>query len=247
MTATAWYILKSQNPLARWFNVLHWPFSLWHLSYVVMGAALAVDLDWALLGWTLLAFFLGMGVAAHCADLLNGDPLKLGLRRRHLEVVAVASVLAAVGIGVWQVWAGNAPQAVALAIPVGALLSIGYGKEWPGLHGDWQFAAWWAVFPLLVGGFAQGVTFHPALVPQVVFAFATAYAQRVLSTRSRFLRRQVGIAEAKMFKPREDALIHLHSIEGKDWLLAPLDGALWWMTVMMVSLAAGLLARNVWG
>ena len=71
-TTTAWYILDSQRWWARWLNVLHLPYTGWHLSYVVIGASLADTISWTLLGWTLLAFFLGMGIASHCFDLLQG-------------------------------------------------------------------------------------------------------------------------------------------------------------------------------
>ena len=63
MTTAAWYVVPSKRPWARWFNTLHWPYTLWHLSYVAIGAALADQVNWALLGWTMVAFFLGMGVA----------------------------------------------------------------------------------------------------------------------------------------------------------------------------------------
>jgi hypothetical protein len=248
VTTPAWYVIPSPRWWARWLNALHFPYTAWHLSYPVLGAMLAETVNWAVLGWTVLAFFLGMGVAAHCADLLNGDPLKLGLRRRHLEVVAVAAVLAAVGIGVWQLWAGNVPQAVALAIPVGALLSSGYGKEWPGLHGDRQFATWWAVFPLMVGYFSQGVALCPALGPALTFALASAYAQRVLSTRARFLRRRVGKAMVSLEAWHEEHQEYLYGRpEFKPWLLAPLDQALMWLSLMMVSLAAGLVVFRLFG
>ena len=37
-------------------TLLHPPYTLWHLSYVAVGAALAPHMNWALLGWTTLAF-----------------------------------------------------------------------------------------------------------------------------------------------------------------------------------------------
>src|SRR5581483_1151294 len=55
-------------------TLLHPPYTLWHLSYVAVGAALAPRMDWALLGWTTLAFALAMGVGAHALDELMGRP-----------------------------------------------------------------------------------------------------------------------------------------------------------------------------
>src|SRR4029078_5999844 len=41
-------------------TLLHPPYTLWHLSYVCIGAALAPEFRWGILGLALLAFFLGM-------------------------------------------------------------------------------------------------------------------------------------------------------------------------------------------
>ena len=45
-------------------SLLHFPYTLWHLSYVPIGAALAAELDWLVLGGTLAAFAVGLGALA---------------------------------------------------------------------------------------------------------------------------------------------------------------------------------------
>lgn len=250
MTTTAWYILPSKRRWARWVNVLHLPYSAWHLSYVVIGAMLAETISWPLLGWTVLAFFLGMGVAAHCFDLIEGDPLKLEISKRHLVVVGLTSILAAMGIGAWQIEIGNVPYALWPVVFIGLFLAVGYNLEWPGMHGDWQFATWWAVFPLLVSYFAQGSGFHPAIILVAGFASSSAMAQRVLSTRARFLRRHVENADCRLYGPYDQEL-NTHPWDGvirtKIWLLSPLDLALQYLNGMMVALAVGLVLYRLWG
>ena len=223
---TAWYIIPRSNIWAQWINLLHFPYLIWHLSYLVIGAALAVRLDFELLGWTVLAFFLGMGVAGHCYDLLRGDPLKLDIPRPALHVAGAVSLALAIGIGVWQVASGNVSPWLLLSLPIGAAFAIGYGLEVPGLHGDWQFAAWWGVFPLLVGYFAQDVSLAPALVPAVLLAYLSSDAQRTMSTRSRYLRRKV--SEISLELAQESSLPGQYERVTKDklWLLFPLDRAL---------------------
>src|SRR5204863_7647353 len=81
-------------------TLLHPPYTAWHLSYVVLGAALAPEWRPGVLGLALAAFFLGMGVAAHALDELQGRPLRTRIGRRTLLVLAVVSLLAAAGIGV---------------------------------------------------------------------------------------------------------------------------------------------------
>src|SRR5207302_2834838 len=57
-------------------TVLHPPYTLWHLSYVAIGAGLAPELDFRVLALTLAAFFLAVGIGAHALDELNGRPLR---------------------------------------------------------------------------------------------------------------------------------------------------------------------------
>ena len=101
MWKAAWYDPKGKG----WFRdivvLLHIPYTLWHLSYVVIGAALAPVLHWPTLGWTLLAFFLAMGVTAHCLDELKGRPLKTELPAVVLLTIAAVSIVGAVAIGVF--------------------------------------------------------------------------------------------------------------------------------------------------
>lgn len=127
-------------------------------------------------------------------------------------------------------------------------LALGYGLEWWKLHGDWQFAAWWGVFPLLVGYLFQEITWHPALFPLALFAFCTAYAQRALSTRSRFLRRQV---DAMIIRLTTREVRHVQMNLEKDsgsaiaWLLGPLDRGMQWFGWGMVVLALAVLGRHI--
>ena len=245
MTTAAWYILPSQRQWAKWFNLLHWPYTLWHLSYAVIGASMATDLDWALLGWIVLAFFLGMGIAAHALDLLQGDPLKQGLNPKMLAVVAAVALVLASLIGALQIYWGNVPVWLLVAILVGVLLSAGYNLEWPKFHGDWQFATWWAVFPFLVGYLAHGADFSPTVALMGVFLFITAFAQRVLSTRVRFLRRKT---DNPYLAERYGDPVQVENGDwggGKAWLLAADEKALGWMSAGMVVLALALLASHV--
>lgn len=251
-TATAWYVIPSTNVWARWFNMLHWPYTLWHLSYSVIGAALATELNWALLGWTVLAFFLGMGVAAHALDLLQGDPLRQGINRKALAVVAAVALAGASLIGALQVFWGNVSLWLMIGILLGVLLSAGYNLEWPGFHGDWQFAAWWAVFPFLVGYLAQGIDFEPMVVAVGMFLFITATVQRILSTRVRYLRRKVRGVGISLEIFHEEAVSGNHwpwvvgtaAWDQKRWMLEPDEKALGWLSAGMVVLAAaGLISR----
>ena len=62
-----------------WWTLLHPPYTAWHLSYVVMGAALAPRFELFRLAATLLAFFFAVGLAAHALDEYHSRPLRTAI------------------------------------------------------------------------------------------------------------------------------------------------------------------------
>jgi hypothetical protein len=170
-------------------TLLHPPYTAWHLSYVALGAGLAEQVDGARLAWTLAAFFLAVGIAAHCLDELNGRPLGTRLPTPVLATAGAASLAGAAAIGLW----GMRSIGVALLpfVLVGVALVVAYNLELFGgaLHSDAVFALGWGAFPVLVGGFAQTGAIELPVVLGAAFAAATSLAQRSLSNWARRLRR----------------------------------------------------------
>lgn len=237
------FYAHSGSSRADWWTVLHPPYTVWHLSYVVGGAALAAKLRWGLLGLTLLAFLLAVGVAAHALDELNGRPLRTTVASGTLRAAAALALLAAVGLGVVIVVLGAVW--VLVLIPVGALLVVGYNLELFGgrLHTDWGFALSWGGFPLVTGYLAQdprlGWRSLVALAAATSAATASAYAQRRLSTPARMLRRRV-VEVSGVLRTADGGT----TVVDREALLAPLEGtlrALAW-AVPLAALAA-LLGR----
>jgi hypothetical protein len=237
----AWYIIRSNAWWARWLNILHLPYTGWHLSYVVVGASLSDQLDLQVLVWALIAFFLGMGVAGHAFDLVKDDPLRLGLGRRPLIVAGAVSLALAVAIGAYFIATGRVTPWLVVCLPLGALLAAGYGLEWRYLHGNWQFALWWAAFPLLVSYFSQTTAWSWALLPAAAFAIGSAQVQRLLSTRSRFLRRRVSAITISIAEGTSGDTYSL----GREWLLRNYDAALAGLSLVMLALALVLLVQNL--
>ncbi len=109
-------------------TLLHLPFTIWHLSYVVLGAAAAPVLHLDRLAWLLLAFFLGVGLAAHALDELHGRPLRSGLSSGRLLGIAAVSMAGALFIGVYasltvSLWATP-------FVLFGGLIVLAYNLEW---------------------------------------------------------------------------------------------------------------------
>lgn len=221
-----------------WVTLLHPPYTLWHLSYVAIGAALVPDLDVARLAGTLLAFFFAVGIGAHALDELKGRPLRTGISTRALWAAAVCSVGLAVAMGLTVGGLRLLPFIV-----LGALFVFGYNLELFGgrMHNAAGFAAAWGAFPVLVGGYAQHWTLPPAVCVGAVAAFLFSLAQRALSTPARMLRRRVGAVSVRVTFDDDG-----HEREfGRPELLAPLEQALkhlaWAMVVLAVTLVLAAL------
>src|SRR5437773_12229848 len=97
--APAYYAARSGGWRRDVWAVLHPPYTAWHLSYVLIGAAMAPTVDALRLTATLLAFFLAVGISAHALDELKGRPLGTELPGAVLSVAAAVGLLGAVGLG----------------------------------------------------------------------------------------------------------------------------------------------------
>ena len=179
-------------------TLLHPPYTLWHLSYVAVGAALAPRMDWGLWGWTTLAFALAMGVGAHALDELRGRPLQTRISQPVLVTLAVVSISAASAIGIAV--AISRTLWLLVFVVVGAFLVVAYNLElFDGrFHGGLWFPAAWGAFPVLTAYFASAETLHAAAFAAAGYAFAASWAQRRLSTPVRLLRRHVVAVEGSM-------------------------------------------------
>jgi hypothetical protein len=218
-----------------WWTLLHPPYTAWHLSYVVIGAALAPRVALAPLLATLTAFFLAVGLAAHALDELNGRPLHTRISSPVLVAVTVAGLAGAVAFGA----AGVARVGWALVpfMIVGPVLVIAYNAELFGgiIHTDLGFAAAWGAFPVLTAYTAQTGRLTLAPVLAALAALAMSAAQRRLSTPARTLRRRsVRVEGSVMLADGQVTAIDQQA------LLAPLEGALRAMSWGLVLLAASL-------
>ena len=178
-----------------WWTLLHPPYTLWHLSYVAMGAATAAEVNLYRLGMSLLGFFLGVGLAAHALDELRGRPLRTSISDRVLAILAIVSLAGAAAVGIVGILQVSAW--LAAFIITGAFLVVAYNLELFGgsFHSDVWFAVAWGGFPALTGAFAQDGRLRVAAVLVAGASVAISAAQRALSTPVRRLRRRVVAVE----------------------------------------------------
>jgi hypothetical protein len=186
----AFYALTGGGWRDYW-SLLHPPYTVWHLSYVVIGACVAPTLHVRWLVETLVAFFLAMGIAAHALDELHDRPLRTRIPRGVLVGLAIVGLAGAVILGIDG--AAEVSLWIWAFIAAGLILVPAYNLEWFGgaVHTDLGFALAWGAFPALTAGFAQGGRLTPAILTAAAACAALAAAQRALSTPVRRLRRHV--------------------------------------------------------
>ena len=170
-------------------TLLHPPYTLWHLSYVAVGAALAPHFHLNRLLWALASFFLAMGVAAHALDELKGRPLRTRIPSAVLVAIAAVSLAGACAIGIAAAYTWG--WGLLVFVVAGAILVPAYNLELA-LHNDWGFALAWGAFPALTGYFVEAQTLRVEALAAAGYAFALSLAQRALSTPVRQARREHG-------------------------------------------------------
>jgi hypothetical protein len=186
----AFYALR-RGGWRDYVTLLHPPYTLWHLSYVAIGAALAPEWRPARLGAALAAFLLAMGIGAHALDELNGRPLRTAIPDSVLWGLAATSIAGGIAIGV----------AVAVISSLWLLAFVGFGgfivvaynlELFAGrFHTDAWFAISWGALPLLATYFAASERLRASAILAAAFAALLSLAQRRLSTPVRLVRRRV--------------------------------------------------------
>jgi len=221
----------------RWgdlLTVLHPPYTAWHLSYVVYGAAIAPTFDLERLAGTLAAFFFGTGIAAHALDEWHSRPLRTRLSDRALLSIGSGGIAGGVAVAIAGAFVIS-PWTLVWAA-AGVFLAAGYALEWHRfLHSDLSFALAWGGFPILVGYWAQTERIAVAPLLVALAAILLSLAQRSLSTSARRVRRRA-----------TDALALLDGPDGterwtRDRLLATWEDPLKLLAGAAVTLAVALL------
>jgi hypothetical protein len=219
-TRPAFYALEPGG-WRDYVTLLHPPYTLWHLSYVAVGAGLASPFSWTRCGAALAAFALALGVGAHALDELRGRPLRTRIPDRTLWTLAATSIGLASAVGVYACIAWT--WKLAPFVVFGAFVVVAYNLELFGgaFHSTLWFALAWGALPVLAAYVVEAGTLRAEAFAAAVYAAAMSYAQRVLSTPVRAARRVDGTVRVE------------------------LEAALRGLTVAAVAVAAALLLLHV--
>jgi hypothetical protein len=238
--APAYYAAHTTGWRRDIWALLHPPYTAWHLSYVLIGASLAPTVNLVRLIATLLAFFLAVGVSAHALDELRGRPLQTRLPAGLLWAAAVIGLGGAVVIGIAGV-SVLGPWLLPF-VALGVFFVFAYNLELlrGRVHGDFWFALSWGAFPVLTAYFAQTGRLSLAAVGAAVAGYALSYAQRMLSTPARLLRRR-SRSVAGAVTMNDGSQVSLD----KPTLLRPLERALAAASWGVVALALALVTSRL--
>ena len=229
-------------PTGAWrdyVTLLHFPYTVWHLSYVILGAAAAPSLHLDRVGWLVLAFFLAVGLGAHALDEFQGRPLRTRISDAWLLAIAASSLAGALAIGIL------AALTISLwAVPFvlfGGLIVVAYNLElsrgW--FHSDIWFGLAWGAFPALVGYWANAERLDVQAFLVAAACFGLTLAQRTLSNQVKGLRRNAKKATGQV--EFEDGHVEAISIP---YILDVPERTLFLMSLSITLMALGwLIAR----
>jgi hypothetical protein len=235
----AWYSSKQAGIFSDIRNLLHPPYTLWHLSYVLMGIAVSPVIYYDRSIAVLIAFFLGLGIGAHALDETMGNPLQTRLSKKKLYLIGFGSLAAAVGIGLYYV--------VTLSILIlpfvvaESFFAIAYNLEMFGkrFHSTVVFMLSWGAIPFLIGFFVNSLTLTPAVLLLGTAMAILTYVQKTLSTEARKWRRK--IVEVKSIRVASGEEIPF----GNEMLISSSEKSLKALTVMIFIFAIALLLLRI--
>ena len=236
----AFYALGASGAWKDYVNLLHIPYTLWHLSYVVLGAAVASTVHMDRLLGTLLAFCLAMGIGAHALDELNGRPLGTRIPSAVLIILAVASLTGALVMG--TVAGLIATLWLFPFMAFGAFIAVAYnlGLWRDRFHSDFWFAFAWGAFPALTSYWIQSVSLTATVILLAVACFTFSLAQRTLSTQVRNVRRRT-LSVAGTMEMTDGTVVKLDSSS----LILAAERALLLLSLTIVVFAGSLLAYRL--
>lgn len=233
--AAAFYALGPGGWRDYW-TLLHPPYTAWHLSYVLLGAAIAPAPDPRMVLGALAAFGLAVGIGAHAFDELQGRPLRTRIPSHVLLFAGGTALLVAAAIGV------VASTMVGLSylgiVGLGVILVATYGLEIKPVHSDVGFSLAWGAFPVVATAIALGASPLPTGIA-ALGATLLSLAQRRLSTPVRAIRRRVAGVSGEV-RYRDGSARQLDA----QALLAAPEGALRLLWLAGVAIGSGVLAAR---
>ncbi len=180
MTSGAWYA-SGGGILRDLWTLLHPPYTSMVLAYVTFGAVLSEPFEFTRWMGLLVAYFLGLGCAAHFLDEARGHPWGTGFRQRTLFVLAAVTLVPAITLGGYYAWTLH--TGFLAFVVVETFFALAYNLEWfdGRFHSDTWFAISWAALPFLASLYLQEGRLPIWSIPFAAALASTAIVQISLS------------------------------------------------------------------
>jgi hypothetical protein len=234
----AFYALR-EGSWRDYITLLHPPYTAWHLSYVLLGAAAAPIVHLDRTGGTVLAFFLAVGLGSHALDEFHHRPLHTHISDLSLLGIAFVSIAGALALGVIATLTLNLLTIFFLVFGLFSVVAYSLELFQGKFHSDLFFGLAWGAFPALTGYWANAEQLTIQALIVSLACLLLSLAQRTLSKQARELRRRTITTQG-----------HIEFTDGRidtintTYLLYVPEKALRFLSVSIVLLALGwLIAR----
>lgn len=177
---------------AEFITLLHPPFLLMCLSFVVIGFSIQKPVNIQALMLISIAYLLGLGIAAHALDQLPGmgSSYTKYLSPKELLTMAIVSLIITSGIGIWFIVTYNA-WLFCILVPLQTFFAFSYpiATLFKGVfHNDASFAFSFGALPVVIGYYANNLYLSWLVIPFASVCFLIALIEITLSRYVRNLR-----------------------------------------------------------
>ena len=203
----AWYA-RHGGKVGELYTILHLPYTSMVLSYVLIGAALSPTLFADRLAYTLVAYFLGLGISAHALNELNARHWGVALTKIDLQITFLLPLLGALAIGiygisvVYNVSNGNLllSSLLGLLIALETFFLFAYNLNFANgkFHNDFAFGFAWAFLPFLTSYYVHSFTMTAGVLLIGLALAATAMIEINLSRWCKDFRRRSNVTEMRL-------------------------------------------------
>jgi hypothetical protein len=196
---SSWYTVSGGH-VQDFITLLHPPYTLWHLSYVVLGIAISPVIRPDRSIAVVIAYFLGLGIGAHALDESAGNPLKTKFTKKNLYIMGVLGLGSAIAIGIYYTL--TVSLLLSLFIVAETFFALVYNLELlqKRFHTSLVFALSWGSIPLLTSFYVNSLVITPVAALMAVAVGLLTLVQKTLSLQVRTMRRNHPPIKALMFE-----------------------------------------------